>query len=120
MIYLGNQAIGLLASMPKWFKINTININEDIVFDTFTQFVNSNLLNTIISQLSSGDYRIVFVNNTNNTRAGQWITFTKNNAGEFQQISVLRIGAANPLPGAVYGVNVYSGSSIELYESTMN
>lgn len=122
MIYLGRNPVGLLAQLPKWRLINSVDVSEFHNYDTFTAFANSASMSDIISSLSDGDYRIEFVNNTNNTRAGQWITFTMLQNGEYDAatVSVMRVGESSPRSGAAYGINVYEGATINIYSSTMN
>ena len=68
MIYLGNQPVGLLAILPEWTKLSNtkLEFNQYQSFDTATFFFADSYVSSIISQLSNGNYKIVFNNNTNN------------------------------------------------------
>ena len=110
MIYLGRNPIGLLASLPEWAKLNTLQLefNSYQTFDTATLFFSDAYVNSIVSQLSKGNYKIIFEDNTNNTRAGQWISFTKGNT--ISNIIVMRVGMSAPTASASYGVDVYENA----------
>ena len=115
MIYLGNKPVGLLAILPEWGKLNSIKLefSQYQSFTTATLFFSDNYVNSIISQLSDGNYKIIFNNNTDNTRAGQWITFKKTD-DSISNIQVMRVGLQKP-EGFSYGVDVYEGAEGIIY-----
>ena len=118
MIYLGNKPVGLLAILPEWVKINNVKLefNQYQSFDTATLFFSDSYVNSIISQLSNGSYKIVFENNTNNTRAGLWISFIKRE-NEFSDITVSRVGMSGT-QGPRYGIDVYENAEGIIYISS--
>lgn len=118
MIYLGKNPVGLLAILPEWAKLSStkLEFNTYQTFDTATLFFDNAYVSSIVSQLSKGNYKIVFENNTNNTRAGQWITFTKGNS--LSNITVMRVGMNSPTSSASYGVDVYPDATGIIYISS--
>lgn len=118
MIYLGNKPIGLLAILPEWAKLRNIKLefSQYQSFDTAILFFSDNYVNSIISQLSNGSYKIEFENNTNNTRAGLWISFTKQE-DSISNIAVSRVGMSST-QNAGYGVDVYENAEGIIYRAT--
>lgn len=120
MIYLGNKPVGLLSILPEWTPYNNtkLEFNQYQSFDVATLFFSDSYVNSFISILPSGNtYKMIFENNTNNARAGQWITFTKNN-GTLDNVTVMRVGLATP-QGSSYGVDVYENAECVIYINTM-
>lgn len=118
MIYLGDKPIGLLAILPEWAKLNSIKLefNQYQSFDTANLFFFDSYVNSIISQLSNGTYKIEFKNNTNNTRAGLWISFVKQGSA-LSDIIVSRVGMTGT-QGSSYGVDVYENAEGIIYISS--
>jgi len=118
MIYLGNKPIGLLSILSEWAKLNNpkLEFSQYQSFDTASFFFSDSYVNSIISQLSNGSYKIEFENNTNNTRAGLWISFTKQ-GDRISNITVSRVGMSGT-QGAAYGVDVYENAEGIIYRAT--
>lgn len=118
MIYLGDKPIGLLAILPEWAKLNStkLEFNQYQSFDTATLFFSDSYVNSIISQLFDGTYKIEFENNTNNTRAGLWISFVKQGSA-FSDIKVSRVGMTGT-QGSSYGIDVYENAEGIIYISS--
>lgn len=119
MIYLGNKPVGLLVDiLPTWVKLNSLKLefNQYQSFDTTNLFFSDRYVNSIVSQLSNGSYKIEFENNTNNTRAGLWISFTKQEEA-LSNITVSRVGMSGT-QGANYGVDVYENAEGIIYKAT--
>ena len=118
MIYLGNKPIGLLAILPEWAKLNNpkLEFSQYQSFDTANFFFSDSYVNSIISQLSNGSYKIEFENNTNNTRAGLWISFTKQE-DVISDIKVSRVGMSGT-QGSAYGIDVYENAKGIIYRAT--
>lgn len=118
MIYLGNKPIGLLATLPEWAKLNNIKLefSQYQSFDTANFFFSDSYVNSIISQLSNGSYKIEFENNTDNTRAGLWISFIKQES-VISDIKVSRVGMSG-IQNASYGVDVYENAEGIIYRAT--
>ena len=118
MIYLGNKPIGLLAVLPEWAKINSVKLefNQYQSFDTAIFFFNDIYVKSVIDSLPSGTYKIIFENNTTNTRAGEWIIFTNNSGTSISNIQVKRVGLG--VQGSGYGVDVYEGAEGIIYQNT--
>lgn len=117
MIYLGKDPIGILATLPEWIETYaTIEFDTYQNFDTATTFFQDSNVSNIISTLINGYYKIIFNNNTANTRAGIWITFKKTSSG-LTDILVMRKGMTAP-QGYTYGVDVYAGASGIIYWNT--
>ena len=118
MMYLGNKPVGLLAILPEWAKLNNIKLEFSRYqsFDTATLFFSDSYVKSIISQLSNGTYKIEFENNTNNPRAGLWISFVKQESA-LSNIVVSRVGMSGTA-GSTYGVDVYENAEGIIYGST--
>ena len=118
MMYLGDKPIGLLAILPEWGKLSNIKLefSQYQSFDTTTLFFSDSYVNSIISQLSNGAYKIEFENNTNNTRAGLWISFVKQGSA-LSNITVSRVGMSGT-QGSGYGVDVYENAEGIIYRAT--
>ena len=115
MIYLGNQAVGIAYNPPEWLYVGiTIEFNEYHSYDTADLFFNDSSISSALANLSDGKYKLVFENNTSNTRAGQYIKFTVEN-GSKNDIGVMRVGLANETNHS-YGVDVYSDASAKVYK----
>lgn len=119
MIYLGNKPVGLLAILPEWAKFgNTeLNFNQYQQWDTANMFFSDSYVKSVISNLPAQKYKIIFENNTENTRAGQYIMFTKNNNAEIVNISVMRVGLTQ-VQGSSYGIDVYENAKGIIYINT--
>lgn len=118
MIYLGDKPIGLLAILPEWAKLSNtkLEFSQYQSFDTANFFFSDSYVNSIISQLSNGSYKIEFENNTNNTRAGLWISFIKQE-DVISNIAVSRVGLSGT-QGSAYGVDVYENAEGIIYRAT--
>lgn len=118
MIYLGDKPIGLLAILPEWAKLSNIKLefSQYQSFDTANFFFSDSYVNSIISQLSNGSYKIEFENNTNNARAGLWISFIKQESA-ISDIKVSRVGLSGT-QNASYGVDVYENAEGIIYRAT--
>lgn len=116
MIYLGNQPIGLLVNMPDWgYTAKHITFNRFWSFDTALTFFADASVSPIISTLGNKTYKIIFENNTENTRAGQYIKFTIENGSIItSSIKVMRVGMTVP-SGSSYGVDVYENADAKIY-----
>ena len=117
MIYLGNVAIGIAYNPPEWSYAGvTIEFDEYHSYDTATLFFANSSINSALANLSDGNYKMIFENNTSNTRAGQYIKFTFTN-GSRSNVRVMRVGLSGEQTDN-YGVDVYSGASAKVYKNT--
>lgn len=119
MIYLGDKPVGLLAVFPEWIRFgNTeLNFNQYQRWETANLFFSDSYVNSIISNLPARSYKIIFENNTENTRAGQYIFFTKNSDATIVDISVMRVGLTQ-IQGSAYGIDVYENAKGIIYINT--
>ena len=117
MIYLGNVAIGIAYNPPEWSYTGVIiEFDEYYSYDTAILFFADSSINSALTNLSDGDYKMIFENNTSNARAGQYIKFTLTN-GSRSNIRVTRVGLSGDQSES-YGVDVYSGASAKVYKNT--
>lgn len=113
MMYLGNKAVGINNEVVG--HRYTVNIAVNYSYITMDNFMNALVYPLLSSPPNDKSLfiDILFEDNTNNTRAGEYIRCVWSGGNSNSSIDVKRIGD-NVFHSASYGVDVYSGAKLNI------